>query len=236
MAFAARMHVFPGGGVDPRDCDDDVPWDGPSLVQWAERLEVSEPEASGLVCAAVRELFEECGVLLAGRPGEDVVGDLSDASWEDDRLALLDRSLALSELLERRGLELRTELLSAWSHWCTPVFEPRRYDTWFFVAALPEGQAARHVEGEADHSTWLGLSEAAAGGRDGSLAMLPPTMVTLDELADAPDVASVLARPREPRLLMPWLVRRPEGLSVRIDLDGRGGGEPGPQSGIEDVA
>lgn len=235
MAFAAHMHVFPGGGVDPRDCDDDVPWGGPSLAEWAERLDVSEPEASGLVCAAVRELFEECGVLLAGPPDGDVVGDLSDASWEDDRLALLDRSLAMSELLERRGLQLRTERLSAWSHWCTPIFEPRRYDTWFFVAALPPGQVARHVSGEADHSTWLPVREAASHGRAGRLAMLPPTLVTLEEVASGGDVGGVLARPRAPRLLMPWLVRRPDGLAVRVDLDGRGGGEPGPASGVEDL-
>lgn len=233
MAFAAQMHVFPGGGVDPRDCDDDVPWGGPPLAEWAERLGVGAPEASGLVCAAVRELFEECGVLLAGPAGGEVVRDLGDESWERDRLALLDRSLALSELLERRGLQLRTELLSAWSHWCTPVFEPRRYDTWFFVAALPPGQVARHVSGEADHSTWLPVREAAAGGSEGRLAMLPPTLVTLEEVAACGPVADVLAQPRAPRLLMPWLVRRPDGLGVRIDLDGRGGGEPGPASGIE---
>jgi 8-oxo-dGTP pyrophosphatase MutT (NUDIX family) len=233
MAFAASMHVFPGGGVDPRDCDDDVPWGGPPLQRWAEQLGVSEPEASGLVCAAVRELFEECGVLLAGPPGQDVVGDLSDESWEADRLALLDRSLALSELLDRRGLELRSELLTAWSHWCTPVFEPRRYDTWFFVAALPKGQAARHVSGEAEHSTWLPVSQAAAAGADGTLSMLPPTIVTLEEVAAEADVAAVLRRAREPRLLMPWLAHRPDGYALRIDLDGRGGGEPGPSEGLE---
>lgn len=236
MAFAASMHVFPGGGVDPRDCDDDVPWGGPSLADWASRLDVSEPEASGLVCAAARELFEECGVLLAGTSGQGVVDDLSDESWEADRLALLDRSLALSQLLERRGLQLRTELLSAWSHWCTPVFEPRRYDTWFFVAALPQGQVARHVVGEADESTWLDVAAAAEGGADGTYPMLPPTIVTLEEVANEDDVESVLRRQRAPRLLMPWLVRRPGALSVRIDLDGRGGGEPGPVSGVEDVA
>jgi 8-oxo-dGTP pyrophosphatase MutT (NUDIX family) len=236
MAFAASMHVFPGGGVDPRDCDDDVPWGGPTLDEWAQRLDVSRAQASGLVCAAVRELFEECGVLLAGPPGQDVVSDLDDESWEADRLGLLDRSLALSELLERRGLELRTELLSAWSHWCTPIFEPRRYDTWFFVAALPPGQVARHVVGEADHSTWLDVVGAAAGGADGTYAMLPPTLVTLEEVGREGSVAAVLRRERSPRLLMPWLARRPDGLFARIDLDGRGGGEPGPASGVEDVA
>ncbi|WP_426563954.1 NUDIX hydrolase [Angustibacter sp. McL0619] len=235
MAFAARQHVFPGGGVDLRDCDPDVPWGGPPLPTWAERLGVEEPGAAGLVCAAVRELFEECGVLLAGAGPQDVVADLSDQSWEVDRLALLDRSLALSELLQRRGLILRTDLLTAWSRWCTPVFEPRRYDTWFFVAALPTGQLAREVGGEADHAEWLDASAAAIGGADGSLAMMPPTIVTLEEVADHPDVASLLRCRRSVRQVMPWLVRAPDSLSIQVDIDGDGGGQPGPPSGLEDL-
>ncbi|WP_460459869.1 NUDIX hydrolase [Angustibacter peucedani] len=233
MAFAARMHVFPGGGVDPRDCAPER-WAGPPLAEWARRLDVDEPTAAGLVCAAVRELFEECGVLLAGAPGEDVVADLDDDSWEADRLALLDRTIALTDLLQRRGLELRTDLLAVWSHWCTPVFEPRRYDTWFFVAELPSGQRARHVGGEADHTAWLPAREAAAGGADGTLAMMPPTVVTLEDVAAAPDVTALRTSPREVRLLMPWVVRRPDELVIRVDLDGVGGGEPGPASGLQD--
>ncbi|GAA4350361.1 NUDIX hydrolase [Angustibacter luteus] len=234
MAFAASMHVFPGGGVDPRDCDPAVPWSGPPLSAWAERLGVDEPDAAGLVCAAVRELFEECGVLLAGAGPDDVVADLSDDSWEADRLALLDRSLALSELLTRRSLTLRTDLLTAWSRWCTPVFEPRRYDTWFFVAALPTGQRAREVGGEADHAEWLDAGTAATGGGDGTLAMMPPTLVTLEDVAQAPDVAALLARQRQLSLVMPWLVRTGDGLAIEVDLDGEGGGRPGPAGGLED--
>ena len=82
----------------------------------------------------------------AGRlDDEAVVGDVSGPEWERDRIALLDRSLAMSQLLIRRGLRLRSDLLRPWAHWTTPVFEPRRYDTWFFVAALPSGQLARDV-------------------------------------------------------------------------------------------
>ncbi len=136
MAFAARMHAFPGGGVDPRDTDPRVPWVGPSPQEWGALLGCPAELAEALVCAAVRELFEECGVLLAGSDDEAVVGDVSGPDWEQDRLALLDRSLAMSQLLIRRGLRLRSDLLRPWAHWTTPVFEPRRYDTWFFVAAL----------------------------------------------------------------------------------------------------
>ena len=224
MAFAPRMHVFPGGGVDPRDADPDLPWAGPGPAVWAAALGGAESQASELVCAAVRELFEECGVVLAGPDGARVVGDLDDPGWEADRQALLDRSLAMSGLLQRRELVLRSDLLRPWAHWTTPVFEPRRYDTRFFVAAMPVGQDARHVGGEADHAAWIGARAAVEGHRSGRLAMLPPTLVALEEVAAHPDVASVMAVPRQLRRVMPWLA----GEHMRIDLDGVGGGEPGP--------
>src|SRR3954453_1397455 len=85
MAFAARMHVFPGGGLDPRDGEADVPWAGPGLDSWAQAMVVGADEAAGLVCAAVRELFEESGVLLAGPDASTVVSDVTDPSWERDR-------------------------------------------------------------------------------------------------------------------------------------------------------
>jgi|1186.fasta_scaffold63880_2 8-oxo-dGTP pyrophosphatase MutT (NUDIX family) len=234
MAFAARMHVFPGGGLDPRDGDADVPWAGPDLGRWADAMVVSDQEAAGLLCAAVRELFEESGVLLAGPTASTVVSDLSDPSWEDDRRALLARTLPLSELLRRRGLVLRSDLLRAWAHWCTPVFEPRRFDTWFFVAALPAGQRARHVGSEADHADWVPARSALDAAARGEIALMPPTRVTLEEVAAHPDVASVLSVPRRVGRVMPWLARVPDdGVVIRVDLDGRGGGRPGPASGLE---
>ena len=224
MAFAPRMHVFPGGGVDPRDADPDLPWVGPSPAAWAAALGGASSPASELVCAAVRELFEECGVLLAGPDDARVVDDLDDPGWEVDRQALLDRSVALSGLLQRRELVLRSDLLRPWARWTTPAFEPRRYDTRFFVAAMPAGQHARDVGGEADHAAWIGARAAVQGHRAGRLAMLPPTLVALEEVSAHPDVASVLAARRRLRPVMPWLV----GDHLRIDLDGLGGGEPGP--------
>jgi 8-oxo-dGTP pyrophosphatase MutT (NUDIX family) len=88
MAFAGGMCVFPGGGVDQRDFDHTVAWAGPPSATWAERLGTSEELARALVCAAVRETFEESGVLLAGPSADEVVADTTGADWEADRLAL----------------------------------------------------------------------------------------------------------------------------------------------------
>lgn len=191
MAFAAGMHVFPGGAVDVRDGD--VPWSGPPPASWSRRLSADEELTRALVCAAVRETFEESGVLLAGPRPDAVVADTTAAGWEADRQALLDRSLAFSDLLARRRLVLRADLLRPWAHWVTPESLPRRYDTRFFVAALPVGQRTRDVGGEADRVAWVRPADALAQHAAGQMALLPPTRETLRELAALESVGQVLA-------------------------------------------
>lgn len=193
MAFAAGMYVFPGGRVDPRDADEAIAWWGPPPGAWAARLGVPEPLARELVAAAVRETFEESGVLLAGESPTSVVADVSGDDWEADRLALESRELSFADLLQRRGLVLRTDLLAAWTHWITPEFEPRRFDTRFFVAALPPGQRTRDIFGEADRVAWMPPAEAVAAVDSGAMAMLPPTYVTCSDLAGFASPAAVLA-------------------------------------------
>jgi 8-oxo-dGTP pyrophosphatase MutT (NUDIX family) len=247
MSFAAQMHAFPGGGVDARDGDLDVPWAGPTPQEWATALGSTRTQARELVCAAVRELFEECGVLLAGPDEHTVVADLSDPSWEADRQGLLTRTTALSQLLSRRGLVLRSDLLRPWAHWTTPIFEPRRYDTRFFVAALPGGQRAQDVGGEADRAGWVSARAAATQFHAGELAMLPPTIISLEELSAASGVDQALVLPRRLGRAMPWLVtvagRQADGAALdpgsfllRVDVDGHGGGRPGPDRGLEHLA
>jgi 8-oxo-dGTP pyrophosphatase MutT (NUDIX family) len=192
MAFAAGMHVFPGGRVDPADTAAHAHWFGTSPEDWTRVLSADPPLGHGLVCAAVRETFEESGVLLAGSGPHDVV-DVSSPEWEAERIALLERRESLSSLLERRGLGLRADLLRPWAHWITPELEPRRYDTRFFVAALPSGQRARDVGGEADATMWITPAEAVDRFDRGALPMLPPTIATLRELAGFATAAEVLA-------------------------------------------
>ena len=193
MAFASGMCVFPGGGVDRRDFDATVAWAGPPPADWAARLGVDEAEARALVCAAVRETFEESGVLLAGTSPTDVVADTTGDDWEVDRVALESRELAMSDFCSRRGLVLRSDLLGVWAGWLTPVFEPRRYRTWFFVAALPEGQRTRDVSSESSSVAWMPALQAVQAVDDGELMMMPPTYLTCLEVGQHADPAAVLA-------------------------------------------
>ncbi|HVY10594.1 MAG TPA: NUDIX hydrolase [Mycobacteriales bacterium] len=209
MAFAAGAFVFPGGSVDPRDEDlDDDAWVGRSPAEWAKDLSCDERLARALVCAAVRETFEESGVLLAGPDSSTVVEDTSGDDWEADRLALIDRSLSLADFLRRRGLVVRGDLLRAWTHWLTPEVESRRFDTRFFVAALPVGQRTRDVGGEADHVAWMKPQDAIAGSERGEMMLMPPTLASLRDLSEFGSVDAVLeaAAARTVTRILPKLI------------------------------
>jgi 8-oxo-dGTP pyrophosphatase MutT (NUDIX family) len=191
MAFAAGMHAFPGGAVDPRDIAVQPAWSGPPPEAWADRLGLDEPHARAVVSAAVREVFEESGVLLAGPDPDTLVGDVSGADWETARLALIAREVGFAELLADRGLVLRSDLLTPWDRWLTPEFEPRRYDTYFFLARLPERQVTRDVGGEATEVIWGPPAQLA------HLAMLPPTFATLRALSGYPTIEAAMAADRD---------------------------------------
>jgi len=198
MAFAAGMHVFPGGGVQQSDTEADMPWIGPSPQIWSGILGCPPELARALVVAAVRETFEETGVLFAGPDQATVVADTSTAALQDARIALEAKQLSLREFLLAQGLVLRADLLHAWAHWITPAHEPRRFDTRFFVAALPKGQRIGALPREADRTLWLSVRAAADAARAGELEMMAPTSHTcrsLAGLADVDELAAAAARP-----------------------------------------
>lgn len=192
MDFAGGMAVFPGGGVDRRDFDATVAWAGPTPAAWAERLGCDEETARALVCAAVRETFEESGVLLAGESDSSVVADTTGDDWEADRVALESRELSMTDFLNRRGLVLRTDLLGVWDAWLTPIFEPKRYRTWFFVAVLPDGQVTRDVSTESSSVSWIPARVAVDQADAGDLALMPPTYLTSLEVGGHGSPAEVL--------------------------------------------
>ncbi|MEX5706903.1 NUDIX hydrolase [Parafrankia sp. FMc6] len=247
MSFAGGMHVFPGGRVDPSDAAEDLPWVGPSVEEAMPGLDDDPARARALVCAAVRETFEECGVLLAVPTGTSVpasraapaggatptgrnvpagrvdaaggaagTGDpgTGDPGWAAERRAVESHRSGLAELLTRRGLALRADLLAPWTRWIAPELEPRRYDTRFFVAALPAGQLpgelATELSTEADGMLWIRPAEAMERFVAGEIGMLPPTAFTLAELSAYDDVAGALAaaRTRDLKPIMARIVAR----------------------------
>ena len=231
MKFAPGAYVFPGGSVDPADYGAEVGWHGPSPEEFGVRLGASAEVARALVCAAVRETFEESAVLLAGSPGGDPASALavpSGPSWDADRMAVASGTLTLAELLARRGLVIRADLLVPWARWITPEGEPRRFDARFFAAALPDGQVAVGHEAEADRVAWLRPADAIDSAKAGEISLLPPTATTLNDFASAVAAGGGLTdilgavreiEPIQPRLVLEdgrvWLVI-PDGVDYPL--------------------
>jgi 8-oxo-dGTP pyrophosphatase MutT (NUDIX family) len=205
MEFAAGVMVFPGGGVDDRDRNAEIAWAGPPSRWWARRFGIEPDLAEALVCAAARETFEESGVLFAG-PADDPDGIVGDASvYRDSRHELATGTLSFADFLRREKLVLRSDLLRPWANWVTPEAErTRRYDTYFFVGALPEGQRADGENTESDRAGWTTPQTAIADFAAGRNFLLPPTWTQLDSLAGR-SVADVLAVERQIVTVQPHL-------------------------------
>jgi 8-oxo-dGTP pyrophosphatase MutT (NUDIX family) len=215
MAFAPGAYVFPGGSVDPADADPRIGWvAGPTPEEFGEQLGCTPELARALVCAAVRETFEESGVLLAG--GADGAPAEFDApSLAADRAELAAGRATFAQVLARRGLVIRADLLTPWARWITPEAEPRRFDARFFAAALPPGQRAIADHAEAERIGWLRPEAAISAAKAGSMLLLPPTATILSEFAAREGVGEILASrrvvtPIEPRLIIEdgeaWLI------------------------------
>ncbi|NLE82472.1 MAG: NUDIX domain-containing protein [Rhodococcus sp.] len=219
MAFAGGMTVFPGGGVDASDVEAEIAWAGPGVEWWAERFATDEARARALVCAAARETFEECGVLLAGPSIDTVVDDST--RYTQARGLLERRELSFSEFLRREDLVLRSDLLRPWANWITPVGEGRRYDTRFFVAAAPDGQKADGATSEAEQVGWWTPAQALDDWRAQGSVLLPPTWSQLTALAEFGSVADVLAYSPRIEAILPTLTN--EDGRVHVEFPGQDG-------------
>ena len=214
MDFAGGVTVFPGGGVDARDAEADLAWIGPDEHWWADQFHTDAATAQALVCAVVRELFEECGVLLAA----DADGTFPDTSTlSAERAALVDKSLSFAQFLRDHHLLLRADLLRPMAHWITPLGERRRYDTRFFLAVLPQGQHADGETTEASESGWSTPQAALADWEAGNTLLLPPTWAQLRDLTECDSVDEALNRERHIEAITPSLIST--GERVRIVFD-----------------
>ena len=202
MAFSAHATAFPGGRVDPADDLPDRLWEGTDLADWGRRLglphepvdahgtltELDPAEGAGRVlAAAVRETFEETGVLLAR---DAVTGTPVDparvAAFPDELRDAVERhEVDFGELLDREGLRPDAGALVPWSRWITPHGGPRRYDTFFFAVHLPQGQSPERMSSEAASHGWASPAELLRRFRAGKVNLMAPTWWQLRTLVDA---------------------------------------------------
>ena len=207
MVFAAGTTVFPGGRVDAADSE--LPWSGPSPDGLAPRLGCDALVARALVGAAVRETFEEAGVLLTDPPSGVLDAATLAAEVEAGRIQF-------GDLLRDQGLAVASDLLHPWARWITPVGEVRRYDTRFFVAALPDGATPADLTSESSTAGWFPVRAALTEGERGRRTLMPPTVAVLQSVSPYPTVSAVLAAAdaRDLTPVAPVLRRDPEGMSI----------------------
>ena len=229
QAFMGGAYVFPGGRLDEADADPELAaCIGGLSATDAKRLlqETDLPEATalGLFVAAIRETFEEAGVLLA----RDVRGSVVDLSAPETaarfaayRLELHEGRLTLSELARREGLLFAPDLLVPYSHWITPEIETRRFDTRFFLARLPEGQVPVHDRMELTESRWLTPAFALAEHAAGRIVLMPPTLKTIEELLSFSNTGQLFdaARSQRIRTILPEAFRTADGFGIRLPHD-----------------
>ncbi len=212
--------VFPGGKVDPADGDE-------ALAARCRGAEALDAGARAFRVAAIREAFEECGVLLA-RDGNGAAltparHDAVVAHWRDRRLA---DQATMAEIAEAEDLLLETDALVPFAHWITPKIAPRIFDTHFFLVPTPADAFARHDGDEGVDSTWIRPAEAVARAEAGDLMIIFPTRLNLLKLAVSSTVAEALAAARAQDVVTVRPIARPheDGRHLHIPLAAGYGG------------
>jgi 8-oxo-dGTP pyrophosphatase MutT (NUDIX family) len=210
--FVPGAYVFPGGRADDADAQQE-------LKQFAENFEPREVPHHYWF-AAVREVFEETGVLLARDTNDVWVADTSSQQdMEALRLELMEHDATLLDVLSQANCRIDFSAVVYFAHWITPIAEPRRYDTRFFAAALPDEREVRPDAREMTDAIWLTPKLALARFKEGTLPMVFPTVRTLEQLAGFASVAQALdyLRTRDVEAVLPRLVRTDAGVGIVID-------------------
>lgn len=221
--FVGGAYVFPGGGVDPDDDAGDEVCHGRD-DGGASRLVGVERGGLAYWVAAIRESFEEAGVLLARDRDGRVVSFRDEAvarRFTEHRVAVDSGRRKLAEVCRREELRLSVGDMHYFSRWVTPLGAPRRYDTRFFVAAAPEEQVALHDDREVIGTRWITPAEALADHEAGRMTMIFPTVRTMVALSRFDESAQLLAHAASQEhveAVVPML--RDEGGGLRLHLPG----------------
>ncbi|WP_169566258.1 NUDIX hydrolase [Sneathiella limimaris] len=175
--FASGALVFPGGKVDKADLKEELRDHLPSTQ------DLDDPLLSFKI-ASIREAFEECHVLLARdrTTGKMIAPAKVEALTEKYRKDMQAGDIDILKMADAEDLELATDLLAHYSHWVTPTFMPKRFDTHFFIAEAPEEQLAFHDGEESVDSVWVGPNEAMDGAKAGKYTIIFPTLMNIEYL------------------------------------------------------
>ncbi len=191
-----NLHVFPGGKVDEADFLPDL-CDGVDATAADRAVGVAGGGLRYWV-AAIRECFEECGVLFASAGGGPAIdGEDSQERFSGYRAMLIDGRLDMASLCAREGLRLACDDMLYFSHWLTPAAAARRFDTRFFVAAMPSAQNALAHETETQNGCWIRPAEAMRLCEAGEWQMIAPTITTLQMIEPHGDCEALLHAVRE---------------------------------------
>lgn len=228
--FVPGAWVFPGGRVDASDADEALVGrtDGLTADEAQVRMEMganAEPPALAYFLAAVREAFEETGLLV----GVMVDGAPAQSSADNERMdearnLLLEEAVSFSDVLSATGCRIAADRVEYIAHWITPLVEPRRYDTRFFLAGVPPDSEPVIDEREMIDARWLTPAAALLENGGGGLPMVFPTIKTLEQLEPFSTVAAAIAdfgHRRVPTVL-PRLVRTETGVAIRLPEDEEG--------------
>lgn len=202
--FASGALVFPGGKVDDRDGLVRDRCSGPSKDDYELTLQV----------AAIREAFEECGILLARPNGQNQLIDGKRLqTLEHYRQPLAVGEMGIGEFLEREDLILACDKLVPFAHWVTPEMMPKRFDTHFYLAIAPEDHLAIHDGHESVDSVWISPKDALQGAADGTYTVIFPTRLNVEMLATSHSVADAIkdADARRIVTVLPWMEQRTDG-------------------------
>lgn len=224
--FASGALVFPGGKLAKGDSD-------ARLRALTDGADAYDDEGLALAACAIREAFEESGILLARRPGAAglISGEESEALGVH-RDALNDESLPLADFLEANGLRLAVDRLVKFARWVTPDMMPKRFDTWFFIASAPEGQLGAHDGHESVDSVWV--TPQAAIAEPERWTVIFPTRMNLLKLDRSKTVADAIAAAEAAPIVtvIPWVEPREGGAVLRIQPDAGYGDPEEPLSSV----
>lgn len=214
-SFAAGALVFPGGAVHAEDAAE-------AMRARCCGLASLDPVLAAAAVGAIRESFEECGILLARRAGvaDPVAGADHGALVERYQEAVAAHAAAWLDMLVGEDLELACEQLVPFAHWITPEGRPKRYDTRFFIAQTPIGQAAAHDRREAVEAIWLRPADIVRDADEGRYRVVFATRMNLLRLARSATVEAALAAARDASIVTvtPRFEARPDGAVLRIPL------------------